>query len=210
MNRLTLPALALLVTLVGPLVGLLALAGCATERAQTPGQVVLDAGAMAARTTAGQNVQVYPDGSMQSQSVQADSGQIDRGLIDYQSTGLSAMMSLGREGVSLRNPGNFGADRAVIEFGEPVGTPPDGELVVPIRTLTLEGVNNEVTTVVEASTAQVGVWASALATLAPAQQEAFVRALERDERVAASFTDALREALGLAGGLLSPGVDLAD
>ena len=175
--------------------------GCSAP--QSPTQNDLDGSAVRLMSNSGQNVQQWSDGTAQSTSTAPESAQIAEGRIDYQGTSLSALAAVGPKGINFRNPGNFSADRIAMSFGEPL-LGDDGGVLLPLISLEIDGVENEVTTVVDANTAQVEAWVTVLSTLSADQREVFIRAIERDERVSADTLGAIREALGLLGVAVSP------
>jgi len=182
----------------------IALSACTSVQSPTQSDVAVD-GAVTSNTT--QNITTYtPDGAVtQISDAAPDSGQIDSGRIDYVSSSVSTLLNLGTEGVGVRNPGNLAIAKLDIEFGEALAFEGgDGRVVVPIQALTIEGLENDVTAIVENQTAQSQALVDALAIVTPAQAEAVMAALRRDESIADATAGAIGNALGVVGSLAGP------
>lgn len=193
---------------LGMLIGLMALSavsvglvGCSYT--QSPTQNALNAAATQLESNTGQNTQVWPDGSMQTTSTAPESAQITGGGIDFQSTSLSALASIGSAGATLRNPGNFEAAEITLLFREPFAYD-SGEVVMPLESLVIKGVKNEVTTVVDANTDQVALWVSVLGDLSEDQAAVKIEELERDRVISEATAGSIRDALGILGAVIAP------
>jgi hypothetical protein len=154
-----------------------------------------------------QNGQTWTrDGAVSQFTDQApDSGQIDSGRIDYMGTSVSTLLNLGTEGLGVRNAGNLGAGSIDITFGEPIVIPGDAgasRVVVPITSVSIAELTNDVTAIVAGQNAQAEALIGALGTVAPEQAAAVLRALERDEAITRETAGAVREALGIVGALI--------
>ena len=86
----------------------------------------------------GQNAQLSPDGFVNVGSTQLDSGLIDPSVVNWQGTAVSGILSINKNGVQVKNPGNLNAESLEIAFGEPLADA-DGTLIVPISTITIAG-----------------------------------------------------------------------
>ena len=142
----------------------------------------------------GQNIQLWPDGSLQAGSTQLDSGVITADTTNWQGTAVSGIMALTKNGVQVKNPGNLSADNLEIVFGSPY-TEADGTTIVPIASIAIINLTNEVTSVIDASTDQVALWVGVLADLSEDQRDATLAALERDKVVTTEGIGLIREAL---------------
>jgi hypothetical protein len=177
---------------------LLLLAGlttaCTSTLPSTSSQLNTDPDSLVVNTA--QNIQRWPDGSIQVTTAAPESAQIASGNIDYQGTSLSALLAVGKDGINIRNPGNLTAEAVTIDFGDPL-TGDDGSMVVPIQRIGLNGVSNEVTTVVDANTDQVALWVGVLGDLSENQALQVLQSLERDKVISSATLDAVSNALGL-------------
>lgn len=176
--------------------GSLVIGGCTAV--QSPTQNDLDAVSARMLSNTGQNVQQWPDGSAQATATAPESAQIAEGRIDYQGTSLSALGAVGPKGINFRNPGNLRADVIEMAFGEPLLSE-DGSVLLPLVTLRVEGLENEVTTVVDANTEQVALWVGVLEKISADQRAAVIAALERDRVITEQTAGVLRELLGVVG-----------
>lgn len=172
--------------------GIIVAAGCAntqptTNTASVPGAVEL-------ASSTGQNFQAWPDGSVQAGSTQLDSGVISPDTTNWQGTAVSGILAVTKNGVQVKNPGNLDADSLEIVFGEPV-TDADGTLIVPISTITISGLANEVTSVIDASTEQVLAYMPALMQLSADQRAVAIAELETQGKIAGDAADTLRALL---------------
>lgn len=145
----------------------------------------------------GQNAQLSPDGFVNVGSTQLDSGLIDPSVVNWQGTAVSGILSINKNGVQVKNPGNLDAESLEIVFGEPIADT-DGALIVPISTITIAGLTNEVTTVIEASTEQVLAWVGVLDDLSEDQRDAILAELEAQKVISSSFAETIRAALEAA------------
>ena len=178
------------------------LASCTSVQSPTQNQQsALDANL---KSNTGQNTQIWPDGSSQTGSTQLDSGLITPESTNWMGTAVSGVIALNKNGVQIKNPGNLEATTLSIEFGDPIVDEYSGQLVLPLKTLQIEGLTNEVTSVIDASSVQVELWANALVDLSDDQREAILRALERDEVLATETIGAIRAALEAAVEISGP------
>lgn len=145
----------------------------------------------------GQNAQLSPDGFVNVGATQLDSGLIDSSVVNWQGTAVSGILSINKNGVQVKNPGNLDADSLEIAFGDPIADV-DGTLIVPISTITIAGLSNEVTTVIEASTEQVIAWVGVLGDLSEDQRDAVLAELEAQKVISSSFAETIRAALEAA------------
>lgn len=152
----------------------------------------------------GHNTQQWPDGSAQTGATQLDSGVITPDATNWMSSSPSGILSISKLGVQVRNPGDLGADTLSITFGEPITDELTGETIVPITAIEIAGLVNNVSDVIDASTAQVELWTSALAQLSADQRDAVLAALERDKVLTTETVGAIRAALETAASLASP------
>jgi hypothetical protein len=187
------------------LAALLALAGCTAPDTTTKNSLrtASDQGA-ALDSNTGQNTQQWPDGSAQTGATQLDSGVITPDATNWMSSSPSGILSISKLGVQVRNPGDLGADSLSITFGEPFTDELTGETIVPITAIEIAGLVNDVSGVITASTAQVELWAAALADLSADQRDAVLAALERDKVLTTETVGAVRAALETAASLASP------
>lgn len=174
------------------LVGVLALAGCTTAQPSTSNNALLADLDFASNT--GQNFQVWADGSVQAGSTQLDSGVISPDTTNWQGTAVSGVLALNKNGVQVKNPGNLSADTLEIVFGDPYPDA-DGITVVPIKTINITNLTNEVTTVIEASTEQVALWVGVLSDLSADQREAMLASFERDKVMTTETVGLIRAGL---------------
>lgn len=144
-----------------------------------------------------QNFQAWPDGSIQGGSTQLDSGVISPEATNWQGTAVSGILSINKNGVQIKNPGNFTASSVEIVFGEPIADE-GGTLIVPIASVAIADLENEVTTVIEASTEQVAQWTSALVELSEDQREAVIAELEAQKVIGSEVAGLIRAALEAA------------
>jgi hypothetical protein len=145
----------------------------------------------------GQNFQAWPDGSVQAGSTQLDSGVISPDTTNWQGTAVSGILAVTKNGVQVKNPGNLDADSLEIVFGEPVADA-DGTLIVPIATITISGLTNEVTSVIDASTEQVTAWVGVLSQLSADQRDVALAELEAQRVITAETAGMIRAALEAA------------
>lgn len=184
-----------LILIVLLLLSMMLTVGCASVSPTTNDAAVSDAVTLSSNT--GQNFQAWPDGSVQAGSTQLDSGVISPDTTNWQGTAVSGILAITKNGVQVKNPGNLNADTLTIVFGEPI-TDADGSLIVPIASIDMSGLTNEVTTVIEASTEQVALWTSVLASLSADQRDVALAQLEAQKVISASVADAIRAALEVA------------
>jgi hypothetical protein len=168
--------------------------GCATPPAHNSadnGVVQLDVGNA-------QNAQFWSDGSGQTGSTQLDTGVINSETIDFMGTAVSGILSVNKNGVAVKNPGNFSADSFEIRFREAI--PPDGGegMIVPIEYIIIEGLTNEVTTVIEASSEQVAFWATLLADVSEDQRDVAIEQLKTQGVITEQAASLIRAALEAA------------
>lgn len=173
--------------------------GCSST--QGPTQNRMSPAELLIESNTAQSLQGWPDGSMQITSTAPESAQIAEGAIDYQGTSLSALAAIGPRGINLRNPGNFSAGRISMSFGEPL-IDEEGSVLLPVVSIEIEDVHNEVTTVVDANTDQVAMWVGVLGDLSEDQAAVKIEELERDKVITEATAGAVREALGIAGALI--------
>lgn len=191
-----------LITLLA--VALWALGGCTAPQSSTQNDLRSDPdGVVNALSNTGQNVQVWPDGSSQVGSTQLDSGLITNDTVNWMGTSISGVLTITPQGVIVKNPGNLDADEVEMSFGEPVVLE-NGTVIVPIVEVRLKGLSNEVTTVVDASTAQVELWTGVLSQLSADQREQMLAALERDKVLTTETVGLIRAALEAAAPLVVP------
>jgi len=167
-------------------------AGCANTQPTTNTASVVDAVELSSNT--GQNFQAWPDGSVQAGSTQLDSGVISPDTTNWQGTAVSGILAVTKNGVQVKNPGNLDAESLTIAFGDPV-TDADGTLIVPISTITISGLTNEVTSVIDASTEQVLAYMPALLALSQDQRAVAIAELEAQGQIAADAADVLKTLL---------------
>lgn len=169
-------------------VGTLAvLGGCSIS----PATYDADNGVARLTNGTGQNFQVWPDGSVQGGNTQLDSGTIDSDTIDWQGTAISGLLAATKNGLGVKNPGNLSADNLEIVFGDPVADA-DGSLIVPIGSISITNLSNEVTSVIDASTEQVAFWAEVLPQLSEDQRDVAITQLETLGQISADAAEALR------------------
>ncbi len=166
--------------------------GCAntqptTNTANLPGVVDLS-------SNTGQNFQAWPDGSVQAGATQLDSGVISPDTTNWQGTAVSGILAVTKNGVQVKNPGNLDADSLEIVFGDPIADA-DGTLIVPIATITINGLANEVTSVINASTEQVIAYMPALLALSADQRAVAIAELQAQGQIAADAADVLKTLL---------------
>jgi hypothetical protein len=182
------------------IIGIVALALCAIASGCANTQGTTNSAQLAAldfSSNTGQNAQLSPDGFVNVGSTQLDSGLIDPSVVNWQGTAVSGILSINKNGVQVKNPGNLDADSLEIVFGEPMADA-DGALIVPISTITIAGLTNEVTTVIEASTEQVLAWVGVLDDLSEDQRDAILAELEAQKVISSSFAETIRAALEAA------------
>lgn len=183
------------------LIGIVALviwaiaSGCSTVKPTTNDAAVTDAVTLSSNT--GQNFQAWPDGSVQAGSTQLDSGVISPDTTNWQGTAVSGILAITKNGVQVKNPGNLNADTLTIVFGDPIADA-DGTLIVPIASIDIGGLTNEVTTVIEASTEQVALWVSVLGQLSDDQRDVALAELEAQKVITSETAGLIRAALEAA------------
>ena len=165
--------------------------GCANTQPTTNSATLAELGYS---SNTGQNFQAWPDGSVQAGSTQLDSGVISPETTNWQGTAVSGILAVTKNGVQVKNPGNLDADSLEIVFGEPVADA-DDTLIVPISTITINGLTNEVTSVIDASTEQVLAYMPALLALSEDQRAVAIAELEAQGQIAADAADVLRTIL---------------
>ncbi len=202
------------------LVGILALmlwalgaGGCTATQPPTQNDFRADATGYGLLSNTGQNVQVWPDESFQAGATQLDSGLITPDSTNWMSSSISGIIAITKNGVQVKNPGNLDADEVFIEFGDPImvttQTPfalengevvilESGDIIVPIVSVTLKGLRNEVTTVVQANTEQVALWTGILSEISEDQRDTVLAGLERDKVIASETAGLIRAALEAA------------
>jgi len=182
----------ILFLIVGLIMLMLTMGGCTTALPSTSNSANAIDTSLVSNT--GQNFQVWPDGSIQAGATQLDSGVITADTTNWQGTAVSGIMALTKNGVQVKNPGNLSADNLEIVFGDPYSEE-DGTTIVPIASISIVNLTNEVTTVIEASSEQVSLWVGVLSELSEDQRAATLAALERDKAITAESAGLIRAAL---------------
>ncbi|MHA7814061.1 MAG: hypothetical protein ACX94C_11810 [Phycisphaerales bacterium] len=182
-------------TIIAMLGCVLMLGGCMSTPSTMNNASILDTLELSSNT--GQNVQATPDGFVNVGSTQLDSGVIDSSVVNWQGTAVSGILSINKNGVQVKNPGNLNADTMTIVFGEPI-TDADGAIVVPIASIDMAGLSNEVTSVIDASTQQVALWTGVLAEISEDQRDAVLAELEAQKVLSAEAVGLIRAALEAA------------
>lgn len=172
--------------------GVMLATGCANTQPTTNTASVPAAVDLTSNT--GQNFQLWPDGSTQVGSTQLDSGIISPETTNWQGTAVSGILALNKNGVQVKNPGNLTADNLEIVFGDPYAEA-DGTTIVPIASIAISNLRNEVTTVIEASTAQVQAWVGVLSQLSADQRDVALAELEAQKVITAETAGLIRAAL---------------
>lgn len=183
-----------LIALVVLLVLLIGMGGCANTQPTTNTATLAELGYT---SNTGQNFQAWPDGSVQAGSTQLDSGVISPDTTNWQGTAVSGILAVTKNGVQVKNPGNLDADSLQIVFGEPIADL-DGSLIVPIQSITISGLTNEVTSVIDASTEQVQAWVGVLSQLSADQRDVALAELEAQKVITAETAGLIRAALEAA------------
>jgi hypothetical protein len=165
--------------------------GCANTQPTTNTATLAELGYS---SNTGQNFQAWPDGSVQAGATQLDSGVISPDTTNWQGTAVSGILAITKNGVQVKNPGNLNADSLTIVFGDPIADA-DGTLIVPIASIDIAGLTNEVTTVIEASTEQVLAYMPALLQLSEDQRAVAIAELEAQGQIAADAAEVLRALL---------------
>lgn len=163
--------------------------GCSTVSPTSNSASILDTLELSSNT--GQNVQATPDGFVNVGSTQLDSGVIDSSVVNWQGTAVSGILSINKNGVQVKNPGNLNADTMTIVFGEPI-TDADGAIIVPIASIDMAGLSNEVTSVIDASTQQVLAYMPTLASLSADQRDVAIKQLEAQGQITSEAAETLR------------------
>jgi hypothetical protein len=168
------------------------LAGCTSTMPSTSSAFAGPDGTLESNTA--QNAQFWSTGDGQTGAAQLDSGVISPELTNWQGTGLSNILALTKNGAQVKNSGDLSADDLKIVFGEPY-TESDGQTVVPIQSIEIAGLVNNVSTPIDSLTSQVGLWVSVLAEISEDQRDQVIAALERDKVITQETAGLVRAAL---------------
>jgi hypothetical protein len=171
---------------------LLALGGCTATMPSTSSSFVAPDGTL--DTNNGQNAQFWATGDGQTGAAQLDSGVISSDVTNWQGTGLSNILALTKNGAQVKNSGDLTADTLSIQFGEPYADG-DGQTIVPIQSIEIAGLVNNVSAPIDSLTSQVGLWVSVLAEISEDQRDQVIAALERDKVITQETAGLVRAAL---------------